>query len=290
MVGPGYIGARHIEAWRRLGVTLHGYTRSAARRAEVAAAFPEVTWHRELGTLLDAVEVVDVCTPTDSHAPLVLRAAAAGRHVVCEKPMARTLDEASAMLAGCADAGVQLHVGHLVRYVDGYAAAHEAVRAGEVGRLLTLRLYRGTAVPSWADWFADPGRSGGVLLDLGIHDIDYARWVAGDVVRVEAAMVEPGVGRAVLTHEGGAVSEVTAAWGPSGTPFRTEFEIVGTDGRLDHDSTADRAGPAGDPLAAMLQEFRDAIRGGPPPRVTVDDAVAALRIALTAAEVCEPAR
>jgi myo-inositol 2-dehydrogenase/D-chiro-inositol 1-dehydrogenase len=284
VVGPGYIGARHLETWRHLNVTLHAYTRSPARRAEVAAAFPEVTWHPDVEALLGAVDTIDVCTPTDSHAALVLQAAAAGRHVVVEKPMARTLAEAEAMLAGCADAGVDLHVGHLVRYVDAYAAARDTVRAGEVGDLTRLRLYRGTAAPAWGDWFAEPTRSGGVLLDLGIHDIDIARWVAGEVVAVDATMPRPGTGRAVLTHESGAVSEVTAEWGPAGMPFRTEFEIVGTSGRLAHDSTVDRPGGT-DPLTAMLGEFKEAIRGGPAPRVTARDAFAALRVALAAAEV-----
>src|SRR5439155_11675829 len=115
--------------------------------------------------------------------------------------------------------------------------------------------------------------------------IDVARWIAGEVVGIEATIVRPGAGRAVLTHESGAVSEVTAEWGPAGMPFRTEFEIVGTSGRLAHDSTVDRPGGTGDPLTAMLGEFREAIRGGPQPRVTARDAFAALRIALAAAVV-----
>jgi myo-inositol 2-dehydrogenase/D-chiro-inositol 1-dehydrogenase len=283
-VGPGYIGARHIEAWRHLDVALHGYARSRARRAEVAAAFPEVTWQPTLEALLDTVDVVDVCTPTDTHADLTVRAAAAGRHVICEKPLARTLDQADTMIAACTGAGVQLHVAHVGRYVGGYVAAREAVADGEVGELTALRLYRGGAAPSWADWFADEARSGGVLLDLGIHDIDFARWVAGDVVDVSSELVGPGRGRAVLTHAGGARSEVTAEWGPAGRPFRTTFEIDGTDGSLRHDSAHESPARNADPTVEMLADFRAAIRGGPAPRVTVADAKAALCAALAAAE------
>ena len=284
IVGPGYIGARHIEAWRHLGVTLHGYARTRSRRAEVAPAYPEVTWHESLDALLAAVEVVDVCTPTDTHAEVVLLAAAAGKHVVCEKPLARDLAEADAMIAACADAGVQLHVAHVGRYAGGYAEARQAVLEGEVGDLRALKLYRGGAAPGWAEWFADPDRSGGVLLDLGIHDIDFARWVAGDVVTVTGEMTGPGQGRALLTHAGGARSEVTAEWGEPGRPFRTTFEIAGTDGSLRHDSTADHHTRVADPTVEMLDEFRAAIRGGPTPRVTVADAKAALCTALAAAE------
>src|SRR6185503_8768768 len=102
-------------------------------------------------------------------------------------------------------------------------------------------LYRGGAAPGWADWFADPARSGGVLLDLGIHDIDYARWVAGDIVDVSGSLIGPGIGRAVLTHAGGARSEVTAEWGAAGRAFHTEFEIAGAQGSIRYNSTAEHA-------------------------------------------------
>jgi myo-inositol 2-dehydrogenase/D-chiro-inositol 1-dehydrogenase len=284
-VGPGYIGARHIEAWRHLDVALHGYARSPARRAEVAAAFPEVTWQPTLAALLATVDVVDVCTPTDTHAGLVLAAAAAGKHVICEKPLARTLDEADGMIVACAGAGVQLHVAHVGRYMGAHVAARQAVLDGEVGQLTGLRLYRGGAAPAWADWFADDARSGGVLLDLGIHDIDFARWVAGDVVDVVGELAGPGHGRAVLTHVSGVRSEVTAEWGAAGKPFRSTFEIEGTEGALHHDSAHETVGGRGaDPTVEMLAEFRAAIRGGPAPRVTAADAKAALCAALAAAE------
>jgi predicted dehydrogenase len=282
VIGPGYIGARHIEAWRHLDVALHGYARSPARHAAVAAAYPEVTWHPSLDSLVAAVDVVDVCTPTDTHADLVRRAAAAGRPVVCEKPLARTVAEAETMIAACADAGTQLHVAHIGRYVSGYAAARHAVLDGEVGKPTGLRLYRGGAAPTWATWFSDPDRSGGVLLDLGIHDIDFARWVAGDVVDATGEMTGPGRGVAFLTHADGARSEVTAEWGTPGQPFRTWFEIDGTGGSLRYDSTSESAGRSADPMVEMLGEFRTAIRGGPLPRILPADGLAALRAALAA--------
>jgi myo-inositol 2-dehydrogenase/D-chiro-inositol 1-dehydrogenase len=253
----------------------------------VAAAYPEVTWHSSLESLLAEVDVVDVCTPTDTHADIVLRAAAAGRHVICEKPLARGLDEADKMIATCAAAGVQLHVAHVSRYISGYSAARQAVLDGEVGEPIELRLYRGGAAPGWASWFRDPTRSGGVLLDLGIHDIDFARWVAGDVVEVSGEMLGPGHGRALLTHVNGTRSEVIAEWGAVGQPFRTSFEITGDGGSLTHDSTTGNPRTPGrtvDPMVEMLGEFRVAIRGGPPPRITATDARATLRAALAAAE------
>jgi predicted dehydrogenase len=237
--------------------------------------------------LLAAVEVVDVCTPTDTHAGLVVRAAAAGRHVICEKPLARSMEEAETMISACAAAGVQLHVAHLVRYVSGYHAAHRAVLDGDVGKPTELRMYRGGAAPAWAAWLSDRARSGGVLLDLGIHDIDFARWVAGEVVDVTGHLTAPGTGVAVLAHADGARSEVTVEWGAAGKPFRTSFEICGTDGSLTHDSATEPAARGADATVEMLGEFRAAIRGGPPPRLTVDDAKAALRIALAAAKAAD---
>ena len=97
-------------------------------------------------------------------------------------------------------------------------------------------------------------------------------------------MTGPGQGVAVLTHAGGARSEVTAEWGAAGKPFRTSFEISGTGGSLHHDSVHEPSGRATDPMVEMLGEFRAAIRGGPDPRITPADALAALRVALAASK------
>jgi predicted dehydrogenase len=311
VAGPGVMGGHHVTVWRRLGMDVCAFSPSDAGREAVRAAHG-ITVHGELAALLDAVDVVDVCVPTHVHREVVEAAARAGRHVICEKPLALTVDDAEAMRDACRAAGVQLHVAHVVRYFPEYAAARRAVESGGVGRPAVVRLRRVTSMPARAGWYGDPARSGGVAFDLMIHDIDYARWVAGDVVRVYARVgAAPGGGApmrayALLTHAGAALSHIEGTWGLPGTAFSTSFEIAGSGGLLSHDAAStgpiriDLAGADGDagylppvgagdddPYQVELAEMAAALAGGPPPRVTVDDAIQAVRVA---AAVVESAR
>ena len=188
---------------------------------------------------------------------IVAAAAAAGLPVVCEKPLALTWVEAEAMAATCADAGVALFPAHVVRYFPPYFAAAQAVGSGRIGRLTGLRLSRRSAAPERA-WFADRARSGGIVMDQLIHDIDYARWVAGEVVTAYASIEDgalPAQQRAsvTLTHAGGAVSRLTGEWGGPDVAFATSFVLTGTHGTIgdrsggeDTDDTGDTDGGAAD--------------------------------------------
>lgn len=303
VVGAGGIARPHLAAWRHLGV--EAVIHSVEGADEVAALYG-VRVLPDLPALLEVCDVVDVCTPTYTHREVVLAAAAASRHVICEKPLSGRLADAVEMLAACAAAGVQLHPGQVVRFFPEYAAAKAAVDAGRIGTPAVLRLTRRGARPRQA-WFADAQRSGGIIVDQMIHDIDFARWVAGEVTQVFASVVgaapQPTVGIVVLTHAGGALTHVVGAWGLPAEPFRTSFSISGSNGLLQH-SSADATplrwapgtvGPAGgelvpdgpvlgSPFVAELAEFAAACAGGPAPRVSANDSVAALRIALAATD------
>jgi predicted dehydrogenase len=242
----------------------------------------------------------------------VLAAAAAGKQVICEKPLALTSSQARAMIAACRTAGVELLVGHVVRFFPEYVAAKHAIERGAVGTPAVLRFTRSTYRPRGRgdDWFADPARSGGLLLDLMIHDIDQARWMAGDVTRVYARSLavqrpEAGVDHclALLTHANGAISHLEASWAYPVPVFRTRFEVAGTAGVLDHD--ADRDAPVRATLAAAgaaaadvplpgspmhepphtteLRHFLAVLRGEEPRRVAAVDGLAALLVAEAAA-------
>jgi myo-inositol 2-dehydrogenase/D-chiro-inositol 1-dehydrogenase len=155
-----------------------------------------------------------------------------------------------------------------------------------------------------APWFSDDLLSGGLVLDQAIHDLDFARWNAGEVVRVFAREVQTpapsGVRSAqvVLTHVRGALSYVTGTWARQGTSFRTTFEVAGTRGVLRHDSREHAplvidSGAAADegtgllpatpfvesPFLTEIREIYRAFCGGPAPRVAAADGVQALRIA-----------
>ncbi|HEY6739095.1 MAG TPA: Gfo/Idh/MocA family oxidoreductase [Actinopolymorphaceae bacterium] len=308
IVGLGGMGRIHTAGWKRVDAELHGYDDFPEARDRGAEHFGVDRVHDNLESLFDAVDVVDVCTPTDAHAPVAIAAARAGRHVVCEKPLTRTLAEADDLLATCRENGVQLHVAQVVRFFPEYAAAREAVVRGRVGVPGVIRLTREGGAPDLSRWYHEPARSGGIVGDLMIHDIDYARWIAGDVVRVFAKTMRP-VGPyaspthayALLTHENGAISHLTASWAREGVGFRTSFEIAGSEGLLNYatdNRPALRTAPRElarrvgrmipeDPWSAEIREFAAAIQGGPRPRVTAEDGRAALAVALAALESAE---
>ncbi|OEU86471.1 dehydrogenase [Streptomyces oceani] len=313
LIGAGGIARAHLPAWIELGarVTLFS-TDGQAEKLAARHSARGVEAVRTLDELLERSRAVDVCTPTHTHRELVHTAVRAGKHVVCEKPLALSVEDTEEMVKAAERAGVLLFPAHVVRYFPEYAAMERAVRGGAVGPPAVLRFSRTGTYPVWSPWFADPELSGGILLDQMIHDFDFARWLAGEVVRVYAqsrghqqAPVEAGAvaaSTAVLTHASGALSHVHGVWGLPDSEFRTTFRIAGRDGVLHHDSaqtkafrvvaSGERAAGEGipatnlteSPFVGELREFAAALDGGPTPRVTARDGLAAVRIAVAAAE------
>jgi myo-inositol 2-dehydrogenase/D-chiro-inositol 1-dehydrogenase len=302
LVGAGGIAHEHLPAWLSLGadVLVHSYAGAGELVAQFGGRAVDT-----LDELLAGCHVVDIATPTPTHAELALAALAAGRPVVCEKPLARTSAEAERVIEAFEAAGVALYPGHVVRFFGEYAAMHAAVAAGALGRIAVQRFTRTGSAPA-AAWFHDDAQSGGLLLDQSLHDLDFARWNAGEVATAYALESAAGDVRSVqvvLTHLGGALSFVHGTWARPGTRFRTTFDIAGDAGVLQHDSaehpplssdlgavaaTAEGpqdgrgllpAMPYESPFRTELGEFLSAFRGGPAPRVSARDGLAAIRIA-----------
>jgi predicted dehydrogenase len=192
-----------------------------------------------------------------------------------------------------------------VRYFPEYAALHAAVTDGKIGSPAVLRFSRGGAGAT-SDWFFDDAESGGIILDQMIHDLDQARWIAGEVTQVYAVQNPPTVDGVIprivtahvtLTHESGAISHIQGVWGPPGMDFRTSFSVSGDGGELHFDSaqagamvdnlsTAQHASsylpPASTEESPYLTEIRDfaqAFQGGHAPRVCLEDGVIAVALA-----------
>lgn len=322
LVGAGFMGEAHAAAWRSLGVRSLVVLDDVPVAAQRLAAQFSAGVAASLDDLLAGCDVVDVCTPTHVHQEVVKAAAAARRPVICEKPLARTVEDGEAMIAACREAGVPLFVAHVVRYVNEYVAARQAVEQGRVGRVAVIRLRRESARPNKpADhWFFDPDKSGGVMMDLLVHDYDYARSLAGDVESVWARTVRDSSGAdvdfgfAILHHVSGAITHIAGGWVYPWPVFRTGFEIAGDGGLIQYESTdavpvtpyligkrdegdASTGLPdspvAENPWALELADFVSVIQGGGPPRVTAEDGLEAIRIAnavIDSARTCQPVR
>ena len=278
--------------------------------AEAAGKFADqysVPTFEKIGQLLSEVEVdvIDICTPTPTHLEFVKQAAAAGKHVCCEKPLARTVGDAREAVETCAAAGVQLFVGHVVRWFPAFRKLYNLVAANAVGTPVIVRTRRAGRFPgSGKPWFANFKQSGGVAFDLIIHDYDWLRWCFGKVTRVYArglyTKAPPGMDYALVTlrFASGVIAHVEGSWAQPGG-FSTTVEIAGKRGLLTYssddsvplvihkksaDGTTDslpvsQSPTAVDPYRSELQHFISCLEEGHKPEVTPEDGLEAVRIA-----------
>lgn len=305
VVGSGFIAKQHLRSWRALGVDLVIYSQDVDEATRLSQKYG-FTAAPSLDALLVECDLVDVCTPTDQHLPIALAAAAAGVHVVCEKPLARTSAEAAQMVAACEAAGVRLFPAHVVRYIDPYVAAWREITRGTLGEVAVAHFSRSGPRPTWSSWFGDGARSGGLLMDLLIHDYDIAQWFAGPVVRVWATAPRGSqtkeIGVVVLTHASGAISHVEGIWDAPGASLTSTFSVYGDRGYLISGATPGtevrvrdaegvvRRSPvpftpgAPGPFELELRDFLTAVGSGTDARVLPTDGVVAVRIAEAAVE------
>lgn len=178
------------------------------------------------------VDVVDICLPTDLHAPYAIKALEAGLHVLCEKPMALTSADADRMIAASKAAGRQLMIAHCLRFWPEYLYLKRCIQEQPYGRLLSLNMWRMGGHPNWAanSWFADPARSGGMALDLHIHDVDYVNAVFGRPERIYATARTSeqaktyDVLHALFEYTDGPQIHMHAGWSVGQIPFQAGFE------------------------------------------------------------------
>jgi len=318
IVGAGGMGTWHAARWRQLPVELAGFYDASSGAAEKAVAQFGGRAFASLDDLLAAVDVVDVCTPTPHHKAPVLAAAAAGKDIVCEKPLARHLRDAQDMVATCQAAGVRLFVAQVVRFFREFSQAKAILDSGALGRPGVIRMVRGGSPPSVPSsgarsWFADLEQSGGVLMDVSIHDVDFARWCLGDVERVFARGLDLAEGQPhshaliLLRFKSGALGHIEGSWAYPPGPFRTMFEIAGDQGLVEFDSLAPAAltvtvksdgspqapggpqvysplAPQDDPYFVELEHFLNCLEQGVEFLVSAQDSLEAVRISLAAIE------
>jgi len=238
IIGSGNMGGWHASRWQALPVELAGfYDAEPARAAALAAQYGGQAF-ATLEAALDSSDLIDICTPPADHASAAIAAARAGKHVVCEKPIARHLADARAMIAACEAAGVRLFVAHVVRFFPEFARAKAVLDSGALGRLGVVRSVRGGAPPGHSNWFADVAQSGGVTLDVAIHDIDYMRWLCGEIVEVSAVVEKissleidtDDIADLTVRFESGAIGSIHMnlfAWN-----MHSHFELMGEGGVL----------------------------------------------------------
>jgi myo-inositol 2-dehydrogenase/D-chiro-inositol 1-dehydrogenase len=202
IIGAGRIGRVHADtAAFRLPeaeiVCIADENREAAEAVAARCGIEKVATSADEVIADPRVDAVLICTPTGTHADLIVQAAAAGKHIFCEKPIAFSLTEIDRSLAAVAEAGVKLQIGFNRRFDSNFARVRQAVASGEIGAPALLHLISRDPAPPSISYIRS---SGGIFLDMTSHDFDMARFLIGDevdeVYTAAGVMVDPAIGEA----------------------------------------------------------------------------------------------
>jgi 1,5-anhydro-D-fructose reductase (1,5-anhydro-D-mannitol-forming) len=320
LIGASTIASEHmIGAMRANGGDVVAVLSSDASRGQRYAethGIPRST--TDLAALAEApdIDAVYISTTNELHRDQVFAAAAAGKHVMCEKPLALTLADAQAMVAECNRHGVVMGTNHHLRNAATHRAMRNAILEGRIGKPLFARVFHAVYLPPHLQgWrIRTPGAGGGVILDITVHDADTLRFVLGDEPESVTAMVScAGMGEAgledgvmgVVRFAGGVLAQFHDAF--TTRYATTGFEVHGEEGSLvatdcmtqqPKGEVALRTAAGAVPLSLSHEElyvrsirlFQSATAGAGAPAATGEDGVRSLALALATIEAAKAGR
>ncbi len=280
-----------------------------SERGHRAAEQFGATFEPDLDTLLarDDIDAVIICSENEHHKRLTIAAAKAGKHVLCEKPLATTVEDAQAMIDACNQHRVKLQTAFPVRFNVATVALRDAVRSGKIGAPLAVNARNPGTCPM--SWFVEPELAGGgAVIDHTVHVVDALRWIFDAEFTDVYAEIDTRIydipaddtGLLMLTMSNGVPVSLDTSWSrPTNWPIwgGVEIDVIGEEGVLSLNAYADVIemaeinGPSftwestqasGDP--EMVSAFVDAVRNDTPPPVTGEDGLRAVQVALGAYE------
>jgi myo-inositol 2-dehydrogenase/D-chiro-inositol 1-dehydrogenase len=247
LLGTGFIADIHLESYRRFvpdAEVVAVYSRSAERGEAFARKHEVGRWYDDLERAIHEsdCEVVDVCIPNDLHARATMAAATAGKHVIIEKPLSLTLDEADEMIAVCKANHRKLMYAEELCFAPKYERVRRLAAEGAIGRIYHMRQCEKHSGPH-SDWFYDLNRSGGgALMDMGCHGLAWFRWMLGGQPRALSVSAHMQTGLihqdrtrceehslCIVEFEGGAVGVAENSWATLGG-MQDRVEVSGTGG------------------------------------------------------------
>ncbi len=286
---------------------------------EVAEEFDVPKHYADPLAMIDdsAVDAVVIVSPTHTHREIVIAAAGRGKPTFCEKPPALSLEEVAAMKQAVASSGMFFQMGFMRRFDPGYAAAKKEIDAGRIGAPLVFKsTSRDPFRPSLE--YANPKSSGGMLIDMGIHDFDLARWFMGEVSAISAigatiaypelesvGDIDNAVASLVFTSGKLGVIDLTRS-GIYGYDISTE--ILGLEGTIrigylretaitvmkknnvSHDTVPYFMERFREAYTLQLQNFAQNVLGGREAPITIDDGLEALRLGVAATRAQQTGR
>lgn len=249
LLGSGFMNHTYAECLAKHVPNAHLVAVAVGSRAAPLAAEYGVCAEPSAEKLLGRpdVDAVIIATPHSTHQPLTALAAAAGKHVYVEKPMAVTVEDCDAMIDACRVAGVQLTVNKLTRFRASPVAAKRLIDGGAIGDIRMIRVTSSVVgyLPDEHGWVKDPGE-GGAWLDMGVHLFDALRWFTGSEVDVVFARVRDygGIehlrrsGMAEVEMRNGVIAQVMISFEmpPPGIGSQSQWTFVGSTGIVEADS------------------------------------------------------
>lgn len=299
IVGCGGIGAVHVKSWEQVqGARIVAACDADRERAEATGATP----YTDYSAMLEAeqLDVLDICTPPNLHPAIAIDALKRGIPTICEKPLARTPEEARQITEAAAGSGTLLMTAFCHRFHPPVEAVKALIDQGTLGRILMFRNRFGTRFQGVESrWFADPEvAGGGTLMDTSVHSVDLFRYLVGEVSAASAAVAtyNPDIhgledsGAMMLKAENGAIGVIEASWM---TPWSANIvELYGERGvaEINYNNGETRfilQGEAdwspvevesGDRFVKELQHLAAVLRGEGELRVTGEDGLRAVEI------------
>lgn len=299
VLGSGFMGKTHAEALKQIkNVELVGiYTTSHNPQSVTSFDSPIYTSFDKL-MMEQKPDIVSVCLPTHLHKQYVLKAAELGVHIICEKPIALNLEDAREMISVCEEKKVKLFIGHVLRFFPEYHQLKTDVDTGKVGNIGVMHTQRANDHPGiHHKWYNDYKKSGGVILDLMIHDLDFMRYLNGEVKSVFAMNKRADnldYALVTLLFENDAIANLEGLWGRPGS-LEYSCEVYGDKGVLHlrngkdpvkvslHDKDIKTINPLyNDPYYLQLSHFITCLKDNEEPIVTTSDAYEAAKLSLAA--------
>jgi myo-inositol 2-dehydrogenase / D-chiro-inositol 1-dehydrogenase len=287
LIGAGRMGRTHLDVLRDspvitvAGVAEPGPAQRAAVRDAGIPAFASAADLLAAGGIDGAL----IAAPTDRHVELVTAVMAAGLPVLCEKPCGLTIEEAAQCAAAAGAAGQVLQVAYWRRFLPELVRLRQQILGGELGDILAVNCYQWDAAPPGAQF---RGSSGGIFVDMGVHEFDQVRWLTGQefsAIKVATAVAggsaaDPDCGQLVAELDGGSTALVSLGrWHPAGDTCAVQ--VFGTKGTVWSPFLQPPDGDAvfHDALRRQAEDFARSARTGRGEGATIGDAVAALTLA-----------
>lgn len=243
LVGLGFVGKEHVNAYEKMEHCRLAAicTRNEVTDQKILSDF-QGEFTKDFDKLLkdDGIDIIDICLPTFLHEEYIIKAAEAGKQIICEKPLTLTEGSADRIIKAVERNKVNLFVGHVLRFWPEYECFKQYSQSNKLAGIELLQAKRLCQFPAWSEWFKYPKKSGGALFDLHIHDIDFSYYLLGEVESVYAvgSQNEYGAWNHIMTtlfFKNGSKAFVEASnQMPEGYPFSMSLRAQSKVGTLEY--------------------------------------------------------